>query len=370
MFRFLEGIGNGFTVNETLNGKPKGATSEVWEGIRGGSAHACFSSSQGKQQVEITAYGALEESPQVNWKYQVAFVPSDGGRVTKECMEVGEYVRSFSWDSNSGLSHLDAAKGRLPLLRAHSFGVSNDDVEIQERSYRLPEDIRAEMLSGARSSRTLMELFSDVQRIDPAPDVLRNYAQSSSVKRMGDHGQNFAALVETICQDEEVKGAYLAWLRQLRPGEVDDVGTLSGALGEPMFALVENGRKIPAPVQSDGTLRFAALAASFFQPSMPRLVMIEEIENGIHASRVQLLMELIRTQAETRRTQVIATTHSATVLEWLQEDDYKTTFFCRRDESTGESRICSLADVPHFTDAVKNAPVSELFSEGWLEMAS
>ena len=98
--------------------------------------------------------------------------------------------------------------------------------------------------------------------------------------------------------------------------------------------------------------------------------MIEEIGNGIHASRVQLLMELIRTQAETRNTQVIATTHSATVLEWLQEDDYKTTFFCRRDESTGESRICSLADVPHFTDAVKNAPVSELFSEGWLEMAS
>ena len=136
-----------------------------------------------------------------------------------------------------------------------------------------------------------------------------------------------------------------------------------------MFLLQENGREFPAPVLSDGTLRFAAIAAAFFQHDMPGLMTIEEIEKGIHASRVQLLLELMRSQAEYTKTQVVATTHSATVLDWLQEEDYKTTFLCRRDESTGESRICSLADVPHFMDVVKKRPVSELFSEGWLEMA-
>jgi len=40
--RVLEGIGYGFTIDEVLNGKPKGDTSEVWEGIRGGSPRVSF----------------------------------------------------------------------------------------------------------------------------------------------------------------------------------------------------------------------------------------------------------------------------------------------------------------------------------------
>ncbi len=38
--RVLQGIGYGFTIDEIFNGKPKGAASETWEPIRGGSANA------------------------------------------------------------------------------------------------------------------------------------------------------------------------------------------------------------------------------------------------------------------------------------------------------------------------------------------
>ena len=137
-----------------------------------------------------------------------------------------------------------------------------------------------------------------------------------------------------------------------------------------MFMLWENGKKYPAPVLSDGTLRFAALTAAFFQPDMPGIMTIDEIENGIHASRVKVLLELLRSQAEATKTQIFATTHSPVILDWLQEEDYKTTFLCTRNESTGESRICPLADVPQFMNIIKKTPASELFSEGWLEAAS
>ena len=213
-------------------------------------------------------------------------------------------------------------------------------------------------------------LLSNAQRIDPMPLILRGYSQHDQVDRMGLRGENFAALVKTICQDEKTKDAYLSWLRHLRPEEVDDVGTLSGALGEPMFMLRENGRDFPAPVLSDGTLRFAALTAAFFQPHMPDIMTIEEIENGIHASRVQLLLDLFRTQAEATKTQVFATTHSPAILDWLQEEDYKTTFLCTRNESTGETKICPLVDIPQFMNVSKKTPASELFSEGWFEAVS
>ena len=37
LLHVLQGIGNGFTISEILDGKPRSATSAVWEGIRGGS---------------------------------------------------------------------------------------------------------------------------------------------------------------------------------------------------------------------------------------------------------------------------------------------------------------------------------------------
>ena len=36
VLRVLQGIGNGLTIGEILDGKPKSVLSEAWDGIRGG----------------------------------------------------------------------------------------------------------------------------------------------------------------------------------------------------------------------------------------------------------------------------------------------------------------------------------------------
>src|SRR5262249_40310747 len=141
-----------------------------------------------------------------------------------------------------------------------------------------------------------------------------------------------------------------------------------GAVGEPLFMLKEGGREYPAPVLSDGTLRFAAITAAFFQPDMPGVLTIEEIENGIHASRLRLLVELLRSRSAEGRTQLLATSHSPIVLAWLKPEEYENTFFCKR-EDTGESHICPLTGIPHFIETVQKQPISDLFAEGWLEAA-
>ena len=351
--RVLEGIGNGFTIREILDGKPRSSTSESWEGIRGGSAHACFTSADGIDEITIRVCGRYEEPSPLKWKYDIVFSPQGEGKVIREYIDTGEFEYP---PSNLSLAKILGRLDRQPAL-----GNIVDGVDLDKAS----ETINIIVEPRCRLARSL----SNAQQIDPALSKLRGYSQYNQAFRMGNYGENFSALIKTICQEEQTKDAYLTWLRQLRQEEIEDVGTWSGAVGEPMFMLLENGREFPAPVLSDGTLRFAAIAAAFFQPDMPNLMTIEEIENGIHASRVQRLLELMRSQAEHHQTQVVATTHSATVLDWLQEEDYKTTFLCRRDESTGESRICSLAEVPHFVEVVKKKPASELFSEGWLEMA-
>lgn len=355
--RVLEGVGRGFTINEALNGKPRGATNEVWEGIRGGSTHACFAGAESTDEVAIEVHGKWDSilaRTFPKWEYHIAFLPGVRGRVTDEYINTGDLV----------YKHGDFGES---FYTEPSRPVLGMDEEVKRHQ------LRRDNLSDVDISYWMVNLageFNDMQRVDLSPQVLRGYSQEQLAGRMGDQGENFAAVINLmVCDDEKAKDAYLTWLRQLRPDEIENVGTVPGALREPMFMLQENGKKFPAPVLSDGTLRFAAIAAAFFQHDMPSIMTIEEIENGIHASRVQRLLDLMRSQAEYHKTQVMATTHSATVLDWLQEEDYATTFLCRRDESTGESRICSLAEVPHFLEVVKKKPASQLFSEGWLEMA-
>ena len=363
--RVLQGIGNGFTIRETLDGKPQSASTAAWDGIRGGGAQALYVGSDQNDEVSFHAFGRLDGNPRRPWEFLIAFSPYSG-RISRERFQATEVI----YDSAQTSNYADH-----PVLYANYFSSKpGRPTDLQfERSRpalgQLAARPRGCLSRHAEFAANLTESLANIQHVDPSPRILQQYSTARDVPRMGDHGENFAALVRTISQDAKVNDAYLAWLRELRPEEVDSVGTLGGALGEPLFMLRENGKTFPAPVLSDGTLRFAAIVAAFFQPAMPSIMTIEEIENGVHASRLRALVELLRSQSEHRKVQVFATTHSPTTLEWLHESEYRTTFLCSRDESTGESTIRPLSDVPHFAEVVKKAPLADLLAEGWLEMA-
>ena len=365
--RVLQGIGNGFTVSEILDGKPRSATSEVWEGIRGGSAKVCFEGPEQPEIFSITAAGRLRVGKAIRrWKYSVTVSPNRG-HVERESLEYGG--RSI-YDSR----YADRGGAGSPVLKVeYQHGGRGRPRHLPfERSRPVLRQFeganRVESQHGAITVR-VADVLADMQRIDPAPTVLRGYSQARQVARMGEHGENFAALVRGICADPDAEGGYLDWLRELRPAEVDSVATLSGAVGEPLFMLREGDREFPAPVLSDGTLRFAAIAAAFFQPDMPQIMTIEEIENGIHASRTRLMLELLRVNAATGSTQILATTHSPAVLAWLKPSEYATTYVCRRNQDTSEATITPLRDVPGFREVAKSHSLADLFTEGWLEAA-
>ena len=362
--RVLQGIGNGFTISEILDGKPRSATNEVWDGIRGGSSLTCFAGTDAADEVTLEVSGIASS----RWEYTISFSPALG-RVTLERLK---FAGKNIYDSTPISSNVAG----YPLLSVCYLGTQGKPLEFKFDSARpvLGQfsntiHVSSTMYDDANIAAEIGALMANTQRVDPSPPVLQRYSQAHYAQRLGDHGENFAALVRTICQDEQKKGAYLAWLQELRPDEVQDVGTLKGAVGEPLFMLKEGNQTFPAPVLSDGTLRFAAITAAFFQPAMPNIMTIEEIENGIHPGRLRLLVELLRSQTVSSATQVFATTHSPTTLAWLQESEYRTTFVCRRDEETGESTITPLTEVPHFVEVVKKHSPADLFAEGWLEAA-
>jgi len=368
--RVLQGIGYGLTIGEIFDGKPKSANSEVWDPIRGGSANAGFlrwKSGEAKPVRDAVRLKVTLTSSELDQPLTYAlWVACRAGAVWSESLHSGD-TRIFDTGPSTARSR------KSPTIRVSYY--DDRGRQLNER-FEKSRPVLHQLLKFQQASEqhrgliaACSRLLSNAQFLNPAPAVLQDYSAAPVVRRVGERGEGFAALVESIMSDRHTAAAYTSWLKQLTPAEVGEIVTLHGALQEPLFAIKRRGQAFPAPVLSDGTLRFAAITAAFFQPDMPDELMLEEIENGIHPTRLRLLIELLKSRTAGGRPQVMATTHSPLVLAWLSEEDYKTTFYCKKDEETGASTITPLADIPRFRELARKQPAADLFAEGWLETA-
>ena len=365
--RVLQGIGYGFTIDEIFNGKPKNATSEVWDSIRGGSSKAAFTprghSTSEEKTIQFSVIIKSPDDPGNAIQYSIS-ISAERGCVCSEKLQVND---SPIFDSNPISNSPNS-----PVIKFRYYDNKqgrNLHLQFEKSRSVLHQLLREQtcLKDHADWIQKCIGTLTNSQHLDPSPAILRGYSQAHTAQRMGERGENFAALVKTIITNVTEKSAFISWLKELTPTELDDVSILSGALGESLFALKEGEIDYPAPILSDGTLRFAAITAAFFQPDLPGILTIEEIENGLHPTRLRLLVELMKSMSKSGNVQVMATTHSPLILEWLNPEDYTTTFVCKRDESTGATHIIPLSEIPALLKLIQKQPISELFAEGWFE---
>jgi predicted ATPase len=369
--RFLQGsIGNPFPLNTVLGGIPASGTINRWDGIRGGVESFAFRR-KGASAARVVSFQVfLSAAGGEDLEYSLTVDPSALTFASEEVRIGSEIVHEMNraeWERRtddgiqppyvvSSVTNTFANMLFYENLREHAPLANGGQSEIDEGWKR-----KSNLLW------RIIEPFRDAQFLDPLPAVLRDY--SPRADRLGENGEGFAALIHEI-ESNGSKPALLEWLKELRPDEVDDIYALEGLNNDFMVAIREGNEEYRAPALSEGTLRFIALAAAFFQPSMPKVLVIEEIEKGLHPSRLRLLLELVRSQSKRTGTQVFATTHSPTLLAWLNEEDRKTTFVCTRDAESGATKMRSLAEIPRFEELLhEGSHIDELFAEGWLESA-
>ena len=117
---------------------------------------------------------------------------------------------------------------------------------------------------------------------------------------------------------------------------------------------------------SDGTLRFLAIAAALLDRSRSasgaddsfadgRLLVVEEIENGLHPSQAALLLNRLKASAGTG-VSTLATTHSPAILDALEGNDHKSVLVCSRG-TDGWSKATKLTDFPDYFEVVGQGPL-------------
>jgi energy-coupling factor transporter ATP-binding protein EcfA2 len=386
--RFLQGVGRGLGIGEILNGKPQLSETSRWDGIRGGSEFVTFRNRDGKESERVELEARISGGPRslrdgADDLYRLSFSSRAG------VVEIGDEFLTLGKNDDAVIS--SAKRTRLAekwavtapnAAQKFSERTLLSDLAAQDANYersidsgKLSDGVSLNY-SGVPMSHSpkavlyISRLFADMQFLSLDPGALSAYSLTSPTPRMGEQGDGFAGLIKYLEGQASDLAALTEWLKELRPDEVESLYTVKAPAGEYMAAIKERGWEFLAPTLSEGTLRFIALAAAFFQPSMPKVLVIEEIEKGLHPSRLRLLLDLMRSQSKRTGTQVFATTHSPTLLAWLTEEDRKTTFVCTRDAESGATKMRSLAEIPRFEELIQEGShIDELFAEGWLESA-
>src|SRR5690606_19511103 len=165
--------------------------------------------------------------------------------------------------------------------------------------------------------------------------------------------------------------AILSFIQSLPEQDIARLSFLEEPRGGVMVQLTETfggrSRDVDASLLSDGTLRVLSIAAAMLSAPEGSLVVIEEIDNGVHPSRARRLLENIRSIAKRRSLRVLLSTHNPAMLDALPDAALPDVLFCYRDPQDGSSRVARLQDVPDYPELIARGALGALVTTGALE---
>lgn len=357
--RFLQGIAFGYTLAEALGGRWEGGR-QVWPGVRGGAAEIVR---KGSAEMII---GSTWTTGDVALSHRFACEVREQPRLTRETLvsgEPGEVLLDTNQMTRMKDDFLaadnrarDEMKGRRVYSGARSILFQPNAPMSTPQGLSPARDLLAGALRGA--------IFLDLD-----PSRMRDYVPET-VDSLGLQGENVSALTWQICQDEDARRDLVDWLTELCAPELEDIAFATTELGDVMIVFVERGgRRIPARSLSDGTLRFLGELIALKTAPPGSLLLIEEIENGLHPTRAHLLVEAMEAATRTRGVQVIATTHSPMVLNALSPEALRQAVLVARPPGSEGSVLQRLGDLPDFDAVCERRGVDRMLASGWLERA-
>ena len=235
-------------------------------------------------------------------------------------------------------------------------------------------------------ARLLEHSLSAMLFLDPVPARMREYAFPSDTALQGD-GRNLSAVLYGLwggAKDKSVeqqrsktepyitnRQAILEFIQSLPEQDIASLSFLEEPRGGVMVKLTETfggrSRDYDASLLSDGTLRVLSIAAAMLSAPEGSLVVIEEIDNGVHPSRAQHLLADIQGVAKRRNLRVLLSTHNPALLDALSDSALPDVLFCYRDPLSGSSRVVRLQDVPDYPELVAQDSLGGLVTSGALE---
>ncbi len=318
----------------------------------------------------------------VDYEYRVEGVIRDN-----RCDLQGEHLVRIKYRVGKGGRGTEA--GRINLYRTDACAL--DDPTIVARLYNeksgTPRPFGRSsavlfQLSGQKLRKEIEEGVAIVLRalrhiflLDPIPSHMRGYSPLS--EKLEADASNIAGVLAALPNDKKVEieqtlTEYASQLpeKDIRRVYAETVGKFkSDAMlyCDELWVDDDTVSAVDARGMSDGTLRFLAILTALLTRPWGSLLVIEEIDNGLHPSRALLLLNMLRTIGEKRAVDVLATTHNPALLDAMGTEMVPFITVAHREPKTGYSVLTLLEDIGDLPKLLAQGTIGRLASKGLLE---
>lgn len=236
------------------------------------------------------------------------------------------------------------------------------------------QKLRQEIQDGVSDViNTLREIFI----LDPIPSHMRRFSPLSD--RLEPDAWNVAGVLAALPKEKqkEIEGVLTQYASQLPERDIQRVyaETVGKFDSDAMLYCEERWLEegppptVDARGMSDGSLRFLAILTALLTRPTGSLLVVEEVDNGLHPSRSRLLLGMLKTVGSQRGVDVLVTTHNPALLDAMGTEMLPFITVANRDPSSGFSVLTLLEDLAQLPKLLAQGPIGRLSSQGLIEQS-
>jgi predicted ATPase len=251
---------------------------------------------------------------------------------------------------------------RLDLNRSHAVLSQTETL-----------NLRKEVREGAKQ---VLARLRNIFVFDPIPSHMRDFAPLSETL-LAD-GSNLAGVLAGLEPERktQVEETLTRYLKDLPERDIKRIWTEPvGKFQTDAMLYCEEGwenqetHEIDARGMSDGTLRYLAIVTALLTREPGGLLVVEEVDNGLHPSRAHLLVDMLQTLGRERGIDVLVTTHNPALLDAAGVAMVPFITVAHRDDATGFSQLTQLEDIEQLPKLMASGSLGQLSAKGRIESA-
>lgn len=250
-------------------------------------------------------------------------------------------------------------KGKNPNIACIRFSAI-----ISQLATKLPQD-RKYGKKIVEYAGVIIENFKNILYLNPETNNMRKYSLVNDIE-LRVNASNISSVLFALCKEDKNKRMLLDIMQQLPENKISDITFTEGPLNDVILFLEEKSgnhvEKMDATRLSDGTLRCLAIVAAVLSKKKGGMIVIEEVDNGIHPGRAKALIQLVSNIAREREVDVIITTHNAILLNALSKENLSGVEIVYRNDEKGDSRFISLIQINNMPSLLANGKLGDVFT--------
>lgn len=332
-------------------------------GVRGGAKGCC--------RFESNYFGlgcTIQYNDTTDLEYRIKIEVNDRIMILEERLseisngEVKPMYYTKNADKQSGditVACNNGQKGRNPDITCIRYSAI-----ISQLATKLPQD-RKYGKKIVEYASVVIEKFKNILYLNPETNRMRSYSLLNDTE-LRVNASNISSVLFALCKDEKNKKMLLDIMQQLPENKILDITFTEGPLNDVILFLEEKSgkyiEKIDATRLSDGTLRCLAIVVAVLSEKKGGMVVIEEVDNGIHPGRAKTLIQLVSNIAREREVDVIITTHNAILLNALSKENLSGVEIVYRDDEEGDGRFIPLIQINNMPSLLANGKLGDVFT--------